>query len=79
MGLADKLEAVNRKVSEKVIRVERPKKYSPNIQEDVQGLWRPFLLIMGKLVCLLVIVPTAAMEGLYAGIKTMVKQLNEVM
>ena len=39
------------------------------LADEYRGLFGPFLTIGGKLICLLILVPTALMEGVYVGLK----------
>lgn len=77
MSIAERLEGLNRKASQKVLRIKKGR--DKQIEEDIKGLWKPFLFELGRLVCLPVLVATAVMAGIYAGIQRTVKVLHEEM
>ena len=79
MAQADIGDKINKAISRKILKLDYKKKRHPEMEAELKGLWGPLLVISGKLLCLIVLIPTAILEGVYEGCKHMISVLEKGM
>lgn len=60
---------INQAISRKVLKLASRKRKKPDLEGEYKSLVGPLFLIGGKVICLLVLIPTAILEGCYVGLK----------
>ena len=78
MKPAESLDKLNKGISKRVLNLVGKKRPS-KMADEYRGLLGPFMTIGGKLVCLVILIPTAIMEGVYLGIKHAASVLDKGM